>query len=76
MDQKPETENPADITAEFKTEEVKKEVEALPKAETPTEKKATPDSEKFDFKSWIPVIVGLVTLIGMMAYAFRYWLPR
>src|SRR3989338_870212 len=74
--EKEKQDNPEDVTAEFKTEEVKKEVETLPKTAAASEKKATSDTEKFDLKSWIPVFVGLVTLIGMMAYAFRYWLPR
>ncbi|MEI6790643.1 MAG: hypothetical protein WCK42_05635 [Myxococcaceae bacterium] len=69
MDQKPDEE----ITAEFKTEEIKKEAEALPE---PAAEAPAPEHQKIDFKSWIPVFVGLITLAGMVIYALRFWLVR
>lgn len=56
--------NATEVTAEFSTEEIKKEAAVL---EVPAVKK--PDS-----KSWIPFAVGLITLAIMVAIAFRFWL--
>jgi hypothetical protein len=53
-----------DVTAEFKTEEIKQEAAILP----------TPIAPKFDLKAWIPAIVGLITLAIMATIAFRFWL--
>lgn len=55
-----------EITAEFKTEEIKQEAAVL---DSPA---LVP--QKIDLKSWIPMIVGLVTLVVMTVIAFRFWL--
>lgn len=59
-----------EVTAEFRTEEIKKEAEALPKPEP------EPKYIKSDGKSWIPVAMGLITLAVMATIAFRFWLVR
>ncbi len=53
-----------DVTAEFKTEEIRQEAAVLP---MPTHKKSDP-------KSWIPLAIGLITMAVMTAIAFRFWL--
>ncbi len=53
-----------EVTAEFKTEEIKQEAAVL---ETPVAKTSDP-------KSWIPFAVGLITLGIMVTIAFRFWL--
>lgn len=53
-----------EVTAEFKTEEIKQEAAVLP----------TPVTQKSDPKAWIPVAIGLLTLALMAAIAFRFWL--
>lgn len=59
-----------EVTAEFRTEEIKKEAEALPAPEP------KPEPIKSDHKSWIPVAIGLITLAIMATIAFRFWLVR
>ena len=54
-----------EITAEFKTEAVQEEAKAIkdPVVEKPKRKP----------KGWIPVIVGMATLIGMAAIYYVLW---
>ena len=53
-----------EVTAEFKTEEIKQEAAELP----------TPVAPKSDPKAWIPVAVGLIALAITVAVAIRLWL--
>ena len=53
-----------EVTAEFKTEDIKQEAAELPTSVAP----------KSDPKTWIPVVVGLITLAIMATIAFRFWL--
>jgi hypothetical protein len=48
-----------EITAEFNTEEIKQEAKQLPTR----------------IKNWIPLAIGLITLIVMATIAFVFWLP-
>lgn len=81
MDKKPE-ETPAaqaapqeETTAEFATEDVKKEAEVLESSQDDLSDIEFP-SQKSVLGSWIPVVIGLVTLVGMVLYALKFWLPR
>lgn len=59
-----------EITAEFKTEVVEQEAAALPEPEAPQDPKPV-----YDFKPWIPMLAGLITLGIMVTIAIKRWLP-
>ena len=57
---------PGEVTAEFNTEEIKKEAATL-QADAPAAQKST-------LGSWIPFIIGLIATAVMVTITFLYWL--
>ncbi|MES2504352.1 MAG: hypothetical protein V4534_05680 [Myxococcota bacterium] len=55
-----------EITAEYKIEKVQDEAATLPTPDAPA-------TSKHHLNEWIPIIVGVITIIGMAAISYLLW---